>query len=151
MNKYEEIERKKEKRYLLVNIIIPILLGAVIYYLFSPDVLFVKRIDSITGLNFHIRIVENSNLLFSFIRNFFLDMLWAYALVFALFYIIGDNTASLLKVFLIAFLFSSAMEILQITSIVKGTFDFYDILVEFLAEIVAVFIIKKCSLGRNTK
>lgn len=69
-------------------------------------------------------------------------MLWAYALVIALFYFIGNNAASLSKIFLIAFSFSVALEILQVTPIAEGTFDLYDITVEFLAEIIAVFIIK---------
>jgi hypothetical protein len=135
--------RKNKKGGILANIVVPILLGSVIYYLFSPDVLFVKSIDSITGLDFHITIYEKNNFVFEFIRNYFLDMLWAYALVITLFYLIGNNTASLLKIFLIAFSFSVAMEILQVTSIAKGTFDRCDIVVEFLAEVAAVFIIKK--------
>lgn len=125
----------------MVNIVLPLLLGSVIYYLYSPDVLFVRSIDSTTNLNFHIKI-DGSVWVFLFVRNFFLDMLWAYALVFMLYYLIGNNTANLRKIFLIAFSLSVAMEILQITPIVEGKFDLCDIAVEFLAEVVAVFIIK---------
>lgn len=125
----------------MVNIVLPLLLGSAIYYLYSPDVLFVRSIDSTTNLNFHIKI-DGSVWVFLFVRNFFLDMLWAYALVFMLYYLIGNNTANLRKIFLIAFSLSVAMEILQITPIVEGTFDLCDIAVEFLAEVVAVFIIK---------
>lgn len=70
-------------------------------------------------------------------------MMWGYALIFALFYLLGNNTAMLVKIFFVAFLFSAAMEILQLTPIARGTFDICDIFVEFLAEIIAVFIIKK--------
>jgi len=139
------------KMGLLINIVMPILVGSVIYYLFSPNVLFVKRIDSIIGLNYHIKLSGNSNLVLEFIRNYFLDMLWAYALVIALFYFIGNNAASLSKIFLIAFSFSVALEILQVTPIAEGTFDLYDITVELLAEIVAVFIIKKYFLEERRK
>lgn len=143
---------KKNNKYgLLANIVIPILLGTAVYYLFSPNVLFVKKMDSITGLAFHIAIVEKNNLVFEFIRNFFLDMLWAYALVFTLFYLMSNNTASLLKTFFIAFSFSAAMEILQVTPIAKGTFDLCDIVVELLAEVVAVFIIKNYFLEEKKK
>lgn len=77
-----------------------------------------------------------------FIRNYFLDMLWAYALVFALSLIICRNAAQLWETFMIAFIFSAIMELLQITPIVQGTFDIWDIMVELIAELVAVFIIK---------
>jgi len=78
-----------------------------------------------------------------FVRNYLLDMLWGYALVFALSLFTGNNTAEIRKIFIIAVIFSAVMEILQLTSIAKGTFDVFDIIVEFLAEVTAVFIIKK--------
>lgn len=43
------------------------------------------------------------------------------------------------------------MEILQLTPFVEGTFDVLDIIVEFLAEVVAVFIIKKYFLEEVQK
>ena len=43
---------------------------------------------------------------------------------------------------MIAFIFSAIMELLQITPVVQGTFDIWDIMVELIAELVAVFIIK---------
>lgn len=128
---------------------IPIFLGTVIYYLFSPDVFFVKSMDSITGLNFHMKILKTDSSIFKFVRNYFLDMLWAYALVTSLFFIIGNNTASVWRIFVITFSFSVIIEILQTTSAAKGTFDLCDIAVEFLAEIAAVFIIKKYFVRRE--
>jgi hypothetical protein len=43
------------------------------------------------------------------------------------------------------------MELLQLTNTVKGTFDVADILVEFIAIVIAVFIIKykRFTLRRN--
>ena len=122
--------------------IFPIILGAMLYYLLSPEVIFVKWIDDFSGTSFHISGIDTDNMLLGFIRNYFLDILWGYALVFALFLVRGNNTADLMKTFLIAFLFSSTMELLQITPVAKGTFDVWDIFVMFLAEAVAVFIIK---------
>lgn len=78
-------------------------------------------------------------------------MLWAYALVIALFFVIGNNTVSVLKILSIAFSFTVILEILQITPIAEGTFDFYDIVVEFLAEVIAVLIIKKYFLEERRK
>ena len=41
-----------------------------------------------------------------------------------------------------AYIFSAAMEILQATPFIQGTFDVLDIVYLFLAEMAAVFIIK---------
>jgi hypothetical protein len=143
--------KNNKKMGLLLNIMIPIFLGAVIYYLYSPDVLFVRRFDSVIGLEYHEKIWVMDNLIFKFIRNYFLDMLWAYALVIALFFVIGNNAASVLKILFIGFSFTIILEILQITPVAEGTFDFCDIVVEFLAEVVAVLIIKKYFLEERRK
>ena len=77
-----------------------------------------------------------------FVRNYLLDMMWAYALVFTLFFIMGNKTAELLKILTIATVFSAGIEILQLTPFVRGTFDILDIIAEFFAGIAAGFIIK---------
>ena len=132
-----------KKIFLTLNIICPVIIGAFIYYLISPDVFFVKKIDALIGgvINIHIPPIEN--VFFKLIRNYFLDMMWGYALVFALFYIIGNNAVKIGKIFWIAFLFSAIMEIIQIAPLVQGTFDIFDICVEFLAEVIAAIIIYK--------
>lgn len=53
-----------------------------------------------------------------------------------------SNVAETVKVFWIAVVFSAVMEIFQLTTRVYGTFDVWDILVEVLAEVAAIFIIK---------
>ena len=132
-----------KKIILVLNIVSPVIIGAFIYYMVSPDVIFVKKIDAIIGgiINIHISPVNNVH--FELFRNYFLDMMWGYALVFALFYIIGNNAVKIEKIFWMAFIFSAVMELLQVTPFVQGTFDIFDIGVEFLAEIIAAFIINK--------
>lgn len=142
---------KKTDTIIVLNIMIPIIVGTMIYYVLSPEVIFVKQIDHFIGNGFHISSINTGNILFRFIRNHFLDMLWGYALIFGLFLVSGNNIADLKKIFLTAFLFSAVMEILQMTPVARGTFDIFDILVEFLAEIAAVFIIKKLLSRRNCK
>lgn len=132
-----------------MNIIIPISIGSVIYYLFSPQVMFVKIIDDILKINFHI-IEPIDNLLFKFIRYYLLDMLWGYALVFALYLILGNNTAKLWKILFIAFSFSAVIEFFQLASFFDGTFDIFDIVVEFVAELFAVLIINYLKFRRKT-
>lgn len=141
----------KEKVFLIINIVTPLLIGVVIYYLISPDVIFVKRIDEVFGKAIHIHCSSTNSLTLRFVRNYMPDMMWGYALVFALYFNLGNNTAELMKIFIIAFAFSAVIEILQLTSIVNGTFDVFDIIVEFLAEAAAVFIIKFYFLRGGTK
>ncbi|MBR5799981.1 MAG: hypothetical protein IKY23_07940 [Lachnospiraceae bacterium] len=84
---------------------------------------------------------------FRVLRNYLPDMLWGYALVFALFQIVGNNAADTKKVMVISFLFSAFMELLQLSSSVKGTFDVLDIGAMLVAEVFAVFIINNYYLG----
>ncbi len=133
---------ENKKIRILINVVIPLVVGAVIYYLYSPEVVFVKNINSVMGLNYQEAILEKNNIILQFIRNYYLDMLWAYALVMTLFFIMYDNTVKLYELLGIAFSFTVVLEILQVIPSVKGTFDFCDILVELLTEVIAVFIIK---------
>lgn len=127
--------------FLAGNILIPLVLGAIIYYVTSPNVIFVKYIDAFFGNSTHISVLGRNQWLMRFVRNYLLDMMWSYALVFTLFSTMGNSTAELRNIWVIAFAFSALMEILQLTPKVNGTFDVFDILVEALAEVAAVFII----------
>lgn len=141
---------KNNKVFLILNILIPIVVGTIIYYLISPEVIFVKEIDAFMGAGFHITCMWE-NPLVRFVRNYMLDMLWGYALVFALYFVLGNNTAELWKIFIIAIAFSATMEALQLTPIISGTFDVFDIMAEFFSETVAVFIMKYYFSGGGTK
>ena len=143
---------KREKRSVIVlNCIIPIFIGAFVYYLISPDVFFVRKIDAWIGQGIHFNVNYMDIEWLRIFRNYFLDALWAYALVFALFCVSDNNAASMWRIMGIAVIFSAIMEILQITPMVKGTFDIWDIIVEILAEMVAVFVIKYYTLRRKFK
>jgi hypothetical protein len=131
------------KILLIINIFAPLSLAAVVYYVISPDVIFVERIDSLLGRGFHLDNIRFGTEAVRFVRNYVLDMMWGYALVFALYFIMGNNAAGLTKLIMIASFFSTVMELLQLTPFVRGTFDVLDIIVEILAEATAVFIIKK--------
>lgn len=140
-----------KQKILILNIVFPILIGAFLYYLTSPDVFFVKVIDALIGGVSRIHISPAKNIILKLIRNYFLDMLWGYALVFALFYIVGNSAVKIGKIWGIAFIFSAAMEIIQITPFIQGTFDVLDIGAEFLAEAIAAFIIYKLYFRRILK
>ena len=108
----------------------------------SPDTIFVEFIDRLAGTATRRVTFSQHNGLLRFIRFYLLDMCWGYALVFSLHAILGNNTANIKWIFIIAFIFSASMEFLQMTPFVNGTFDVFDILCEALAEGIAVFIIK---------
>lgn len=132
----------KKSVFIALNIIIPLVIGSVLYYVMSPDTIFVKIIDWIINREIHRPTILLRNGIHRFLRFYLLDMCWAYALTFSLHTILGNNTADLKKDFLIAFVFSAVMELLQLTAFVNGTFDVLDILCEALAVGSAVFIIK---------
>lgn len=142
VNEADQVKKNKDIAFLVINILVPLIIGAIIYYFISPNVIFVKIIDEFIGIRIHLTDIDLYSVLIRFIRNYFLDMLWGYALVFMLFLILGNNTSEIVRIFVIAVVFSAIMEILQLASIAEGTFDVLDIVVEFLAELVAVFIIK---------
>lgn len=136
----------KGNKALIFNMIIPIFIGGVIYYIMSPNVLFVKLIDGLIGESLHIFQVYEDNVILRVIRNYFLDVLWGYALVFALFLVFGNDTAKLKIIFILACIFTATMEFLQLSSIVRGTFDVWDIATMFLSEVLAVFVIKRVTI-----
>jgi len=136
-----------KKSFAYANIFIPILTGGLLYCITSPEVIFVRNIDSMLKVSLHIGM---NNTFVRIIRSYMPDMLWAYALVFSLMLVTGNKTAYIWKIFVIASMFSTIMEIFQITEYVKGTFDTMDIIVEIIAELTAVLIIKKYDMRRKS-
>lgn len=136
-----------KKCFAWANVVIPILAGSLLYYITSPDVIFVKNIDRLIGIDLHVS-MENTFVII--MRSYLPDMLWAYALVFSLVAVTGNRTADVWKMSVFAGVFSTIMEILQLTGYVRGTFDVMDIIVEIIAELMAVFIIKRHDMRRKS-
>lgn len=132
----------KKRISILANIIIPLMVGAAFYLAASPDVIFVKTVGLFWGMPEYIGHVGAEGGCLQLMRYYMLDALWAYALVFALYFVIGNNAARVRVAFLIAICFSTFMEVIQLIPTIPGIFDYLDILVEALAEAVAAFIIK---------
>ena len=126
-------------KYFFAHVMLPLVVGSLLYYLFCPEVLFVKWMDAFLPFGFHI---TEKGLLWRFVRFYLFDFLWAYALVFALYIVQGNNIAKISTVFWMAGIFSVVMETLQIIPGMNGQFDLWDIVVELTAEGIAVFIIK---------
>lgn len=130
------------KMIMVLHILCPIAVGTLVYYLASPDVLFIKITGAFIGRTAGgLQGFPAGSVFLRLIRNYVPDMMWGYSLVFALFFMIGNNAADIWRVLGIAFPFSVVMEMMQKTSFVPGTFDVMDVLAEFLAEAIAVCII----------
>ena len=130
----------KDKAFLLLNTAIPLLAGGGFYYVFSPEVDFVKKLDLLLGTGFHMEI-EGFSSVFRLIRYYGPDMFWTYALVFALYIVLENKSATVAAV--IAVCFFAGLELLQLTSFAAGTFDPVDIAVSAAAAGAAVLVIKR--------
>lgn len=137
------------KIIMILHILCPIAVGGLIYYLVAPDIFFIKKARTLIDVTCNMYMFPTDNALLRLVRNYLPDMMWGYSLVFMLFCIIGNNAADIWKVFCVAFSFSVVMETIQKTPFVHGTFDVFDIFVEFLAETLAVCIIHKLYSNRE--
>ena len=122
-----------KKEFILLNVIAPVLIGAILYYLFFPEAVFVRLIDNLLGSSYHIP-VNVDNILIKLIRFYFLDFLWAYALMSAVILIFKNDS----RVFVIILIFEIVLELIQLLPSIRGTFDVCDIGIEILASILAI-------------
>ena len=122
-----------KKEFILLNVIAPVLIGAILYYLFFPDAVFVRLIDNLLGSSYHIP-VNVDNILIKLIRFYLLDFLWAYALMSAVILIFKNDS----RVFMIILIFEIVLELIQLLPSIRGTFDVCDIGIEILASILVI-------------
>lgn len=120
------------KRVLLS--IIALIIGLITYFLFNNG------------------IIDKSILLCTIIRNYFLDGLW----VISFFFIAINFSENITKKYLILTsivvqVIGIIFEVMQQINIAKGTFDFIDILVYFIAILIACLIEKIYMEGNNEK
>ena len=128
-----------KKGRLFINVINPLIMGGISYYLFFSDVLFVKKIDQFLTKPFHIHVSYGSTFV-RLCRFYLLDYLWAYALMNLILLIIGANDRKII-VSILAFII--LLELLQVFPFVAGTFDFWDLIVEMLASFLAIFLSRR--------
>lgn len=141
-----------KKGFYILNFTLPIFCGGILYYFFCPDTLFVMKIDSILDVAVHFPLRTGENIILSLLRSYLFDVLWAYSLVFILYFSQKNDTHKVIRSFMIAWILGILMEFAQLRGLCAGTFDVADIVVEFWAGMAAVFIIKRsisCE-GRET-
>lgn len=121
-------------RIIIINIILPLIIGIIIYILYSPDVIGVKWLSTYINLPIFYCSALNSNIVFKIIRNYVLDMLWAYSLSCTLILL----TSNIFLSFVLSGGFAVLIEYCQYFGIFEGTFDYLDI----ACELIAIFITK---------
>ena len=143
--------QKKQGYLCLIHIGISIVMGVIIYILVRPDT-YISRIFrdivNISGVGDNVSAVCPRPIL-QFLRYYASDFLWAYALTFAIFYVLRNDKRGILIADGICFVFESSIELLQKFQIVSGTFDWLDILCEFCATAIASLIIKYIRRTKN--
>lgn len=131
------------KKGVILNVLLPIVLGGCLYYLYFPNIYFVKIIDNIIGNSFHLEMQMEHVQILRVVRNYIFDILWAYAFMSMCYYICCDSKNGAIMSFQIALSCSIILECLQLFPNIRGTFDGIDIICEGMAELLALFIIKK--------
>lgn len=122
--------RRINSKNCIVNTIIPLIIGGGLYYLFCPQVLFVKQLDLLFGVGFHVSQIRNS--FFMVFRNYFFDFVWAYSFSSAV-SAISENKVIRLS---IPIIFVSVLEVMQMFIPKWGTFDLIDIIIEVIASLI---------------
>lgn len=134
----------KKKSFIIYNIvfvIIPIIIGAILYYIFCPNVWFVNVIDGWFGKINRPAIDFMAHPFLRFIRNFAFDFIWALAMTNALYLIFNNNAKPIEICLVIPVILGIAMEILQLLGIAHGTFDVRDVVAEGLGSVLGAIII----------
>ncbi len=137
---------KKDKsilRKLIFHVILPLFAGGLLYYLFCPDISFVRWLDARLGGGVHFYTLFPANRAVLWVRYYLFDILWAYALTHVCHLIFDNNAHSYLWCIAVTTLFGAMMEAGQLIGLARGTFDCFDIVWESVGAIIAALIIKK--------
>ena len=121
------------RKQTLISVIV-LCIGIIIYILFKFDVL------------------NKSNIILAFIRNYLLDGLWAMSFSFAIVYFFKKKKKKyLLITSLYVILMGIIFEVLQFVHFVNGTFDYIDIMTYIIFAIISYFIEKYILEVKNEK
>lgn len=129
----------KHKIFCVANATIPLAVGAFLYYLVDPSVIFVKWIDSILSYSYHYDF-STYNQFCTILRNYLFDALWSYSLLFSI-YLLIDRKNRLFWSISVSFVVGILLESLQLLDKVPGTFDLNDIFTQFISVVFASIII----------
>ena len=127
-----------KRSFVILNVMIPLIVGAVIYYVFFQETIFVRLIDDIFGLGYHMSL-NFENVFVRLIRFYLLDFLWAYAMMSFVLWSFGTDRKTVIGIVL----FEIVMETIQLFPFVKGTFDVCNIGIEIAADILVILLFRR--------
>ncbi len=132
-------ETGKGKRMALVMACISIASGCLVYYLFCPEVLLVKKIDGLINGGIHFEPPQRT-MPTDFVRFYGLDLIWAYSFSCMIYvFACGLKNVSKLQIF-IPVVCGIILELLQWRGISAGTGDIIDVIMEMIGTVLSVVI-----------
>ena len=134
---------RKSKNWILfrvVNILVPLLAGMVLYTILTDDT-YVSQWIRRTFAQENSSVLSTRAGFLRFCRNHLCDMCWSYSLVFCIAWILGQGRVWLTVSVSVCALFSTLMELVQLSAAFPGTFDVWDILLEIVSCLIAGMVI----------
>ena len=128
--------------FYLVNILLPLILGLLLYRFLRPNAYISKIMTGLFGTpEPHILLVPGNSFVYRFVNDHVCDMLWAYSLTSALSFVQEKDKNGIILSAGISFSLETLIEFLQKFNMIHGTFDSLDILFECISSVMSVLII----------
>lgn len=124
-----------KKKQILFHIVMPIIIGVIIYLIWSPNVYFTVFFWELLPIDNPFIDLEISEMPFiiRMIRYYLCDILWMYALTYSILLIIEEKEKkSILLGCVISAIFGTLIELSQLFDFVAGSFDYFDILIQII-------------------
>ena len=135
------VQNRKNLLFYLCNIMVPLVLGFILYVIFRRDTYISKFVCRYIDIKRFDTDEIPSSFATKFIRYYACDILWAYSLTFVCYWFSFGKNRYMFSIILCG-CFEILIEMLQRFHLFPGTFDFWDILFEFITTLVALWIIK---------
>ena len=136
----------KRRLFLFIfGVLLPIVIAGAIYYIFFPDVWFVRLTDEFTGSALHLSdtVFLRDRPILKLLRFYGFDLVWAFSFANAIRLLLGDGKRTRSAAFLTASGVACMTELLQLSGSFPGTFDIWDIVLEIIGAFIATLMIKK--------
>lgn len=122
-------------------IVVPMVVGLIVYLILKPSAYVSELIIDIFGLR-QLNIQTSDNWFLSIIRNYLCDFLWAFSLTAAISLLYYDNRFRSAISVLICLIVGIIIELMQLLGVISGTFDIVDLIVQSIGSILSIIISK---------
>ena len=126
----------------------PLLIGLLNYIVLAPETIVAEAFTQIFKIEFSF---QTTNKFLILCRNYLSDICWSVSLINALTLIIGTKRIQIVVSLITATSFCIFIESAQFFGIIKGTFDYWDILLETLSIIITLYLTTKIRRFKNEK